>query len=269
MNNELYHHGIKGQKWGVRRYQNKDGSLTPAGKLHVSELHGKLQQVNDGYILKKGTVVQRISDVKEKNARDYAFVSFTSHDNKFYDKNMSENLKFFYEGEGEEATIYKNRYQINKDLHMPTKKIARDTFYEIYKEETEDIIKAMGEAARFVEMTRHPLTYQFKAANFGGDYTKAYNAAVEHFEGRYGKMTIDELKNEGYYDFINSISDNKYYRDRFISKLKNKGYNAVIDENDAGGHGTYGYSEKEIAKCPVIVFDASDTMDKVSSRRIH
>lgn len=30
--NELYHHGIKGQKWGVRRYQNEDGSLTNAGK---------------------------------------------------------------------------------------------------------------------------------------------------------------------------------------------------------------------------------------------
>ena len=29
---ELYHHGILGQKWGVRRYQNADGSYTDAGK---------------------------------------------------------------------------------------------------------------------------------------------------------------------------------------------------------------------------------------------
>ena len=29
---ELYHYGIQGQKWGVRRYQNPDGSLTEAGK---------------------------------------------------------------------------------------------------------------------------------------------------------------------------------------------------------------------------------------------
>ena len=29
---ELYHHGVKGQRWGIRRYQNEDGTLTEAGK---------------------------------------------------------------------------------------------------------------------------------------------------------------------------------------------------------------------------------------------
>lgn len=31
--NELEHHGVKGQRWGIRRYQNADGTLTIAGKL--------------------------------------------------------------------------------------------------------------------------------------------------------------------------------------------------------------------------------------------
>lgn len=34
---ELYHYGIKGQKWGVRRYQNADGSLTPKGKKRLAK----------------------------------------------------------------------------------------------------------------------------------------------------------------------------------------------------------------------------------------
>ena len=44
MNNaELFHTGVKGMKWGVRRYQNKDGSLTPLGKKRYAKELAKLE----------------------------------------------------------------------------------------------------------------------------------------------------------------------------------------------------------------------------------
>ena len=44
MSNYIKHHGIKGQKWGVRRFQNKDGSLTAAGRKRYDDDGGSREK---------------------------------------------------------------------------------------------------------------------------------------------------------------------------------------------------------------------------------
>ena len=64
-NSQLYHHGILGMKWGVRRFQNKDGSLTSDGKRHL-EQNSKAKQGNNkkkkGHTTNKGKSINELSD---------------------------------------------------------------------------------------------------------------------------------------------------------------------------------------------------------------
>lgn len=80
---ELYHHGIKGMHWGVRRYQNKDGSLTPAGKKRYSDDPG-LKSVDSAKIK-----LQSAKRTAKKAGNHYNVVS-TDENWKRYRKSLSD-----------------------------------------------------------------------------------------------------------------------------------------------------------------------------------
>ena len=65
-NGELMHYGIKGMKWGVRRYQNADGSLTPKGETRYAQVRS-----NDRLAKRQTKQAQKLL-LKKKNELDVA-----------------------------------------------------------------------------------------------------------------------------------------------------------------------------------------------------
>lgn len=76
---ELFHHGIKGQKWGVRRFQDKTGRLTALGKAHVRDL--KIDRKISEYV--------KSGKAKDTNLDDYKVAGLTSFTDKYGDQYVS------------------------------------------------------------------------------------------------------------------------------------------------------------------------------------
>ena len=58
---ELYHHGIKGQKWGLRRFQQENGTLTSAGRERYADAIAKSAANASGSTKKSKTVINSIN----------------------------------------------------------------------------------------------------------------------------------------------------------------------------------------------------------------
>lgn len=62
----LYHHGVKGQKWGERRWQNEDGSLTPAGYEH----YGYGYRLGDTMYVYEDDIQRRQHGIERRKKKD-------------------------------------------------------------------------------------------------------------------------------------------------------------------------------------------------------
>lgn len=212
--NELYHHGIKGQKWGVRRYQNKDGSLTPEGIIRYSEESDKSIKTNkDGSkTIPSGFVFNRVGkssmDVNKSGA---LYVSYGKEDAARYVKSLGptlvgkllktsgeavqhikvkQNLKMASDSETAKETaklLISNRELLdgfNKSIYAMT--VTGDLGGNISKKELEKAIKnSSGKDGQ-------KLAYGVSSFLADPNYTKEAKMVYEHFRNK-GYDAIPDL----------------------------------------------------------------------------
>jgi len=283
--NELNHYGILGMKWGVRRYQNKDGTLTPRGKRRYQNKDGTLteagkkkekKETNDSHenqkkrlkkiiaitgasivtaagvsvavyqykknkimssttinalkrgsnldiirklkdssdvediFVPKGSILQRVSNVAEKDFRgDMLYTSISNDDARRY--------KILFERHLSSKKLFNIKLSAVNDIKAPSDKRQFEIFTNLMK--TNDSFSSL-----FVNQFR-------TESDIRRDPVKAAESSYHLFMTRIYDTTRPE----------NRI---------FKETIKKLGYNALFDTNDAGVWST----------SPLIALDPSDNL---------
>lgn len=286
----LAHHGILGQKWGVRRYQNTDGSLTSAGKARYQSQDGRLTEEGkalaskvaegghfirgvvsdeeakkiglekgDKYdILKKGSELTRLAGEGDQIDEKRKYVSLTPYDNNAYEADAE-----FLPMNG---VPYKFKYETLKDL-----KIAR----------ADDVVNTMIDRYGDTKVSDLEKNTFSKYAEYNLDDCLA----------KYGSLTMRELRDSAKVNekiasnWDARTSENKWLYDRaeFLTsayrtfvhqkligydteaskeiqkEYKDKGYDAIVDYEDWSGGFQY----------PLILLNPKGSIKQKSKEKLY
>ena len=269
----IYHHGIKGQKWGVRRFQNKDGSLTAKGRQRYGETADKREEtpeerkkrisrnvaigaaatataltvIGSMYIKHKYDVnikelnKKALSSIKEVNTKPIDLNLLSDKDTVIskgtkFQRISSRKIEDYSEAGKQIYTSYlKNDNAIY--MHDMPKNIEKWRRGGIIKDEGSKVYKHLLETNKDVKV-----------------------ASPRKMVEAYMTVTGDtECKQYRYQNFITGLVDrDKPENKKFIGKLVEMGYNAIVDENDAGSY----------TKSPLILLDPSKDVSGIKTTEI-
>lgn len=222
--NELKHFGIKGMKWGVRRFETKGGNLTAAGKKRYDHYDydrdnskkksykKQKDEINSkSRTIKKGTEVQTITrGAYEEGKKKRLYTAYTDYDKTMYGDMMG---NFMYNGRG-----YKNTFVLKNDIKVASDKDAVEAFIKVAKDNpvqvARDMAKAYNDNVIFMEKT-----------------AKSYSKKISKLKDNPDDRRAIKLAEEFVSNAVLSAKAEKS-ADNFYAYLTKKGFDAMSDVND-------------------------------------
>lgn len=282
---ELYHFGVKGMRWGVRkdrRYVTKGGS----GYRHYNKVD---KHLGDRQLIRKGTKMYRMTTAENENGSGSTYVTFQDADRKFY--------RHYITNTTPSGKAYEKEYVLNKDLSIPSRDEVKQAYSEavqaIGKEIVDKSVKEMvlGDAASnykrlsdvYSALARCEYPEERPDGKFdiiddyvtGKKLMTATEKEIEDAEMYGGQIATYEyimrnVKDKTMSDYaygMGSLTKNPKVKEHMIKTLSAKGYNAIVDE---AGVGTItDTKDKSIARregvAPLILFDRGVLTEKNST----
>lgn len=190
---ELYHHGVPGQRWGFRRYQNPDGTLTPAGRRRANKLAEKYAKVTGKKLIVKKKSVQGNEKPKPKTISEMSDYELQQKINRIY---LEQNYAKAIASQQPKPKISRGRKFINtikKEVIAPSMISAgKKILTGVLVKQGNKLVKSLSTNNKATKKVKQQLVKDVKKATAGEKATKkVYKQTVK--KNDLGKIAVDGL----------------------------------------------------------------------------
>lgn len=272
----LAHHGIKGQRWGIRRYQNKDGSLTEAGKERYKNILSKTgsyyyRNPNNVYRMTNNVVkIDSNTDLIKKNTRLTRATTSAKEtlDEKakyltLTDLNESENYAAWL-GEAKRGQIYLDTYSLKKDIKIANADMVKDYLLTLSNPKVSEL-PVMSKTYNRGQKEINTFIKKNKNLTLKDIYHKndiaISNFSLSQLNTKFKKMDSKIIARSN----VSTMLMEKLAQDVLYKNVKkgdiykhftNMGYDGIVDAEDSGTVTTY----------PLIIFNPKNVLKFENSR---